>query len=131
MVTLLLFTTLLTSCSSTPDPNGPPRYADRLKIAVFDATPRAATSSVDVFDETTKVTRPYKIIAQLGRNAKPTDSSLIINAIAWRARQMGADAIILLPAQSTGWKVNNRWGNPSVEQTEPIYNANAIIYTDR
>jgi hypothetical protein len=126
-VPLLLVVLFGLGCRA-PLPSNPadpaPRYASRIKVAQYDLSPRAPNRSLEVFDA--PPTRPHKVIALLSHKAEPNDSAAMMNAIAWRARQLGADAIIVLPPQETGI----RWNNWGVERGEPIYSANAIVFTE-
>lgn len=116
---------LLTACRSIPaNSNDPaPRYARRIKVAQYDLTTRTPTLSLEVFD--TAPARPHKVIALLSHKAEPNDSAAMMNAIAWRARQLGAHGLIVLKPQETGM----RWNHWGMERGEPIYSANAIIFT--
>jgi len=125
---VVLVLSLCPGCSTTPsgNPADPaPKYAGRINVARYDVTPRVPSTAFEVFTRADEVQQPYKIIALLSHESKPKDSGLMINAIAWRARQLGADAMILLPPQETGLRWN-QWG---VQKQQPIYSANAIVYT--
>ena len=100
---ILLAALLLTACHSY-DVNGdkPVRYAKDVQVALFDSTPRAVSKTVQVFDDANDIKRPYHKIALLSRSGHREDEALIDNAFAWRARQIGADGVLLLPA-SRGW----------------------------
>ena len=119
---------MLTGCTSTA-PNGEqvPRYAGRIEVAIYDTTVRPPVKSLDVFDDAASVKRPYKIIALLSHESKPSDSGRMMNAIAFRARQLGADGMIVLPPRATGYQWNGYGGGPG----QPIYSAQAIIFTDK
>jgi hypothetical protein len=79
-----------------------------------------------VFDDAASVKRPYKIIALLSHESQPSSSGRMMNAIAFRARQLGADGMIVLPPKSTGWHWSGLGGGPG----QPIYSAQAIVFTD-
>jgi hypothetical protein len=125
--TLVLLTSMSLSACRTRDvgPDPAPRYANRIQVARYDLTPRQPTTSFEVLDHINQAEHPYKIIAMLSHAAKPSDSGLMINAMAWHARRLGANAMILLTPQDTGYR-SNRWGS---EKDQPIYGANAIIFT--
>jgi hypothetical protein len=122
----LVLLVAVTGCSTTPSGNpadGAPKYAGRIKVAQYDLSPRTPSLSLEVFDA--PPTRPHKVIALLSHKAEPNDSAQMMNAIAWRARQLGAQGLIVLRPQETGMRWN-QWG---MERGEPIYSANAIIFT--
>jgi len=119
----------LAGCSTPVSENSTdpaPRYASRINVAQYDLTPRSPSLSLEVFDSAEAVKRPYKVIALLSHKAEPNDSAKMMNAIAWRARQLGAQGMIVLKPQDTGIRWN-QWG---MERAEPIYSANAIVFTD-
>lgn len=87
-----------TGCSSPPESrNGeaPVRYAQYVKVATFDTTVRPATDKLTVYRE--KPAFKYHTIATLTIDGELEKEGALINAIAWRARQLGADGIIILP----------------------------------
>ena len=88
----------------TYDVNGeaPVRYSKEVQIVQLDSAPRAITKTIQIFETATDVQRPYHKIALLTRSGHREDEGLIFNAFAWRARQLGADGIIILPA-AHGW----------------------------
>jgi hypothetical protein len=88
----------------TYDVNGekPVRYANNVQIVLLNSTPRTITKSIQIFETPDDVKRPYHKIALLSRSGHREDEGLIFNAFAWRARQIGADGIIILTA-SRGW----------------------------
>jgi hypothetical protein len=94
---------LLVGCR-TYDVNGekPVRYAKDVQVVLLDSTPRTATKSIRIFETPDDIKRPYHKIALLSRSGHREDEGLIDNAFAWRARQIGADGIIILTA-SHGW----------------------------
>lgn len=113
--------------SSTENPADPaPRYASRINVARYDITQRQPSTAFTVYDESTAITRPFKIIAYLSHGAKPSDSAAMLNAIAWRARQLGADGMVVLQPEDTGFSVNQFGGG----HRQPVYRANAFVFTD-
>jgi hypothetical protein len=88
---------LLVSCSSTPvSTSGEPpvRYARYVKVAIYDSTSRPATDKLTVIRETP--TRKYHTIATLTIDGTAEKEGELVNALAWKARQMGADSILIL-----------------------------------
>ena len=103
----------------------PPRYASRVQVARYDATERSVRPEFAVYADAASVPRPYRIIALVSHNANPEDQALMMQAIAWRARQLGADGMIVLPPISGGWHADG-FGTKS---KEPVFSAHAIIFT--
>ena len=88
----------LAGCAAPPvSRNGEPpvRYAAYVKVAIFDTTERPATDKLSVYRE--KPAFKYHTIATLTIDGELEKEGALINAIAWRARQLGADGIIVLP----------------------------------
>ena len=118
---------ILASCSSTGDKG--PRYADSVQMVAYDTVSgRKINPNFQIYERESDVKRPFKVIAMLSRNAKPSDGAKMITAIAWRAQHLGADAMIILPPESTGWEFNAIGRYASFGQGEPIYRAHAIIF---
>ena len=80
----------------------PVRYAKEVQVIPLDTAKRAITPSVQIFESAADVQRPCHKIALLSRPGHRGDEGLIVNALAWRARQLGADGLVLLPA-GRGW----------------------------
>jgi hypothetical protein len=94
---------ILTGCYSY-DINGeqPVRYASGVRVVSYDSTVRQPANSIQVFDSPGEVKRPYHKIALLSRPGNREDQALVMAAIIWRARHLGADGIIFLPVIG-GW----------------------------
>lgn len=89
---------LAAGCTTTVDPYAPVRYGDSVQVVSYDSTPRPFNPSVQVFSSPAALQgRPYHLIAELYRGGWPNDQPLIMNALIWRAKSLGADGVILLP----------------------------------
>ena len=106
-----------------------PRYAGRIQVALYDQTTRPENPNFEVFARPEDVKRPYKIIALLAHEANPEDEAMMMNAIAYRAKKLGADAMIVLNQQANNAQVNQVVQIANNERKPQIYRANAIIYT--
>ena len=97
IVTLAALLTLV-GCSSAPSvPTSgeqPVRYAQYVKIATFDTTPRSPTSKLNVLREAP--IQKYHAIASLTIDGTADKEGNLVNALAWKARQIGADSILML-----------------------------------
>ena len=118
---------VLTGCetTSTNAADSAPRYGNSVQVAQYDKTPRKINPDFEVFGREADVQRPFKIIALVSRNAQPQDEGRMMTAIAWRAKQLSADAMIVLQPNGGGWKYDNFGGRSG----EPIFRAHAIVYT--
>ena len=70
------------------------RYAQHVKIATFDTTPRSPTSKLTVLREAP--IQKHHTIASLTIDGTADKEGNLVNALAWKARQIGADSILLL-----------------------------------
>ncbi|MGC9944468.1 MAG: hypothetical protein ABSE48_21800 [Verrucomicrobiota bacterium] len=134
MLAAFAATLLLTGCYSY-DVNGsrPVRYASGVQVATYDSTPRQPSASVRAFQSPAEVQRPYHVIALLSREGYLRDEGLIVNALVWRAKQMGANGIILLNVTSEGGDQAFAFGaNGSFlagsSPAQCVFTANAIVF---
>jgi hypothetical protein len=124
----------LTGCH-TYDVNGdkPVRYASGVQVITYDSTPRPPAKSIQIFDQYNPPPAQYHPIASLSHEGYPNDAHLIYDALEWRARQLGANGIILNAEQNldehNGVVVGN--ANFTLGTSSPghfIFHAVAIIY---
>ena len=121
---------LFTGCH-TPWPQGaagthekaPPR-AGRVDIATYDITERAPVKRLDVYESPEKVTQPYSVIALLTCEGAAAEEGMMMNAILYRARQIGAQGVIVLPAERPGLTANLLFAG----NDRRVFRANAIVY---
>jgi hypothetical protein len=110
MPSLFAFLLAFLGCSTTPLPEvaeKQPEHAGRVQVAIYDSTSRPKTSHLDVYD-TQLPQRPYKEIALLTCEGEPQEEAAMTTAILYRARMLGADAVmsagtraVVLAAEST------------------------------
>lgn len=125
MVIMFPLLLLLASCSSTPvaNPNDPPvRYARYVQVAIFDSSPRSATTKLDILQ--TAPTQKNHVIAELTIEGSAENEGKLINALAWKVRQLGADALVVLTP--VGQRNYDALGIP--EETHWIFRADAIVF---
>jgi hypothetical protein len=94
-------------CNSTPTTtSGEPsvRYARYVKVAIFDTTPRPATDQLTPLREAP--TQKHQTIAMLTIDGEAKNEAALFNALAWKARQLGSNAIViqtsLRPTETNG-----------------------------
>ncbi|MCG3150280.1 MAG: hypothetical protein PCFJNLEI_03761 [Verrucomicrobiae bacterium] len=89
---------LAVACStskSTHDEDGPLRYADSVQIARFDSENRPPSDNLELFQTAEQIgNRPYKTIALVSRTGLSSNEGLILNAIIYRAKLLGATGLI-------------------------------------
>jgi hypothetical protein len=84
--------------SAPPDPNAPPRYGEKVQVISYDSTPRPFNPNIQVFSGYGAMQgRSRHPIADLMIVGWPNDQALIMNALIWRAKSLGADGVVLLP----------------------------------
>ena len=101
-----LITLLVAGCATTPSQqraDQPPKHAKRVQIGMYDASPRGKSDHVDVYDETHPLLKPHNDIALVTCEGTPSEESPMIEAIIYRARMLGANAVIILPPSRSGW----------------------------
>jgi hypothetical protein len=127
---------LLAGCHNY-DVNGtaPVRYANSVFVTAIDPTKREPSKSIQLFANEDKIKRPHHVIAILSREGFLQDQGMIVNALVWRAKQLGADGIILLGAMggntSSGMILGN--GNGVFGSSNPdhaSFSATAIVFDD-
>ncbi len=92
---------LVAGCTSNnPDPAV--RYGTTVQVIRYDGGHYAPTKTLQVFDTAEEVKQPYHKIAKVTRPGHREAEGKIVNALIWRARQAGAEGLILLPPKH-GW----------------------------
>jgi len=94
------------------------------QAVMFDETKRPPTASVDVFREGNKPTKAYKEIGEVSHEDYGGEDANAMKKLMAKAKQIGANAIIMLPRQDTGyaWVPFGRSGN------KYIWKAVAVVY---
>jgi hypothetical protein len=114
-----LLVTLVAGCATTPSQQraeNPPKHAKRVQIGIYDSSPRAKSDHIDIYDETHPILKPHKEIALVTCEGTPSEESPMIEAIIYRARMVGANAVIILPPSRSGWGDRR------------VFRAKAVIY---
>ena len=109
---------VLVGCSSTPVSNSsdpPVRFSRYVQVAIYDPVDRPPTDKLTVLKEAPS--GKYHTIATSTVDGEAQLEGRLINALAWKARQLGADAIFL---QTPLHPHRNQW----------VFRADAIV-TDR
>ena len=98
---------ILTSCSSVPPAERPPRYGKGVQAVMLDSTPRVFNPTVEVFQRREDLgDRPRRTIAIVSHDGWPNDQAALVTALIWKAKALGADAIILHPPEKMGYEFN-------------------------
>jgi hypothetical protein len=94
----------------------PVHHYNRLQVASFEqGLPRRPYGSVKVFREASDVDRPYEVVGEMSCEASAGDEAGILNAMLYRAADMGADGLLLndlirVPGEQVGGSVDYRYG---------------------
>jgi hypothetical protein len=92
----------------------PVRHYNRLQIATFEqGLPRRPYGSVKVFREPSDVNRQYEVIGEMSCEGSAGDEAGILNAMHYKAADMGADGVLLndgprVPGEQVGGSVSYR-----------------------
>ena len=132
-------------CASIPSKQShekPPPKANRVQILVYDTAPRPKTTHLDVLGKNLPQ-RPYKVTALLTCEGGVDQEVVMTTAIYYRARQLGADAVmnagnITTQTESTvnvattveaqiAMNVVGLGGS----RARSVFRENAIVYTDK
>jgi hypothetical protein len=103
---VILLAVIAASCSTAPKQKSeaPVKHAERVRIVQYDSVTRPPTANMEIFDLTRSdhnPIRPYKIIALLTCEGAVQEEPEMLNAIAYRARRLGADCLIIRPPDRT------------------------------
>ena len=128
---------MLVSCT-TPDEGGVKfvRYETSVQVALYDVTPRPSSPTLQVFPSYQEIAgRKYHVLARVNRSGNAEDEGLILNALPAKARRIGAQAMIVLPAfiggqesSSVNVQVGGIGNNASHKGQPPVFRADAIVF---
>jgi hypothetical protein len=121
----------IVGCATTPqDGEKSPKFAKRVQIVMYDTSSLPKSAYLDVYDIKPPI-RPYKIIALLTCEGAPDEEAAMTKAILYRARMMGADAVLSANTSFSdgGGFMGSRAG--ILFGTRCVYRARAIVYTDK
>ena len=119
------------SKQSQPRAEKAPRYANNVKVLMYDSSTRPTTDHLDFYDANPPE-RPYKVIALLTYEANPDEEVVVKTAIYYRARQIGAEAV--MNANTVFMKVQDPFflgtggGFGGGGRTRCIFRVKAIVY---
>jgi hypothetical protein len=120
---------LLAGCASDPATSvigKAPDKAGRVQIAMYDATPRQPSQTMDIYDAGKPVERPHKSLAKLTCEGDASEEGIMLNAIAWQTRRLGAQALEVLEPEYPNGRGPTLPFAPST--TRRVFRANALIY---
>lgn len=114
----------------------PPRFEDKVEVLIYDDTPRPPTAHLDIYEDN-KPERKYKVIALITCEGAPKDEAPAVTAIFYRARQIGAEAVMGADTVTTEQENSplllgrNAWGFAGAGGARCVYRAKAIVYEDK
>jgi hypothetical protein len=99
LLIILVVVLSVAGCATRPSEQNakPPKHANRVKLLMYDSSPRNVLEHIDVFDGTHPIQRPCRDIALLTCEGRPNEELVATEALIYRARMMGADAVLILP----------------------------------
>jgi hypothetical protein len=92
-------------------------------VQPYDGVKRAPKEQIDVFSDGQQPTKPFKVIASFSEEGGDGDQANKYAKFVKQAKQLGADGIILKPAQKGGFG----WG-PFGGGSRSSFTASAIVY---
>jgi hypothetical protein len=128
LLTSLVLALVVTSCATStkpPDGDAPPKFAKRVKVLIYDSTLRTKTAHLDIYEEKAPE-RKYQPIALLTCDGNSREELVMTEAIFYRARQLGADAVIRGSQAGITPPLGFVFGGMNFQ-----YRATAIVYTDK
>ena len=116
----------------------PVRHYNRLQIApFFGSLPRRQYGTVKVFQTVDDIKRPYEVVGMMSCEGSAAEEAAIVNAMLYRAADMGADGLLLNSARAgaedvSGNKVDVRvgWMTLLGNGNQRAYRAQAIRFKD-
>lgn len=113
-------------CSSEPV-----RHYKRLQAASYvGSLPKKAYGTVRFFQTPEEIKQPFEVIGLMTCEAPAGDEAGVINAMLYRAADMGADAVLLFPRKKSDENVSV--GLPALlGSSDRVYRAQAIRLKDQ
>src|SRR4051794_34887810 len=100
LLAVFLITLLAAGCATKPKPSHEARLRERVKIAMYDSSPRTAKDQIDIYDDLQPIKKSYKSIALITCEGAAHEEPEMTEAIIYRAKKLGVDAaIVLLPTR--------------------------------
>jgi hypothetical protein len=123
---LILAALIVAGCSTTDNADAPPKHMKRVQFVQYDTTARSMKASIEVFDQ--PPARKYKVIALITCEGAYHEEIVMNKAIMYKARQLGADAVIQLGVSSATTGGGTMYG--AHHGTRSVFRANAIVFDD-
>ena len=127
-VALSLMVMVLVGCASQPTEPGRSTLTSRerqclgrVQVLMYDTAKRSPSQSVEIYDET-KATKPSKEIALLTCEGAAKEEVDMTKGLIEKARLLGADAIVILPA-NVGSDFQMGHGG-----SRAVFRAKAVVY---
>jgi hypothetical protein len=109
-----------------------PRYASSVQVALYTSETYPPTTELDIFDNLDPLP-PHRVLGLLMREGYHRDEGLILTALIWRAKQMGANAIVRLPLRDQDMTYSalrvRDVASAKAEAQQPVWRVHAIRYT--
>jgi hypothetical protein len=122
---ILLLLALLVGCSTLSPSDPAPRFAERVQAALSEAGHRPPTTSVELIIP--QDLRPRRSIARLTAEGKADDEGALQNAMMWKARQIGGQAILFEPEKPTFTGTSRL---RTREQARRVFTAEVFIFQE-
>jgi len=97
-------------------------------MALYDTASRTPTTRLDVFQPSEKPTRPYHVIALLTADGPAHDEGECTQGMVIRARQLGADGLIILEPEAPNKSIVFKYGLIGPSPDDRVFKGNAFIY---
>jgi len=117
----------------------PVRHYNRLQVANFSGPTkptRKPYGTVKIFQTAKEIKHPYEVIGMMSCEGSAAEEAGIINAMLYRAADLGADGVLLNTATAgaedvTGSRINIQYGAPMLGNgNQRAYRAQAIRFKD-
>lgn len=120
---------LITGCRSghsLPPEERPVSGGRAVQVVAIDSTTRPFNRSIEVITDAAEIAgRPHRKIALLSIFDWPEAETKCVNALVWRAKSLGADAVVIKPRQ----KHNYEFRPFAKSGSRYTFSAEAILFT--
>lgn len=101
----------------------------RVRVALYDQTPRAGVQRIDVFQPGETPPKPFTRIALLTVEGSAQEEGSCVDGLIRRARGLGADAIVLLEPEAPAAGLLFRRGLVGPSPSDRVFRGNAVVYS--
>ena len=140
LCTFGLALTLLTGCyymhAYNPDGEWGVRYSSSVNVVRYNVGNYPIPAHTQMFDRFNPPPTNYLVLANLSRDGWRRDEGMIMGALLWRARQLGANGLINV-GESSGdaipdFAVGGKQGvfGVAYQGSKPLFRGIAILYTN-